>query len=64
MCAPAAILGFATGVACAWLSCDIPNMAGGAYMVELWRLMEEGTLAKTFGCLMINVHPKVKCYPT
>ena len=36
---------------------------GGAYMVELWRLMEVGYLPKRFGCLMINVHPKVKRLP-
>ena len=30
---------------------------GGAYMVELWRLMEEGSLSKQYGCLMINAHP-------
>ena len=35
---------------------------GGAYMVKLWKMMEQDEIAKT-PCLMINVHPQVISLP-
>ena len=36
---------------------------GGAYMVELWKRMEAGEVAKSLGCLMINAHPATTALP-